>query len=152
MEGNKRRTGQPEQVPRKLRAEAKIVRKFWGVHYRYNSSSLPRKVEAADAYRLCLMCYPDLDMDFSMFNRLTGNVGVKKAQDRNKKVKYYYADPITDLSCGFHGVATGERPLSLNLLNIQGLITQGQNKTKLIGTIMEMNKPGKICLLTETHW
>ena len=55
MEGNKRRTGQPEQVPRKLRAEAKIVSKFWGVHYRYNSSSLPRKVEAADAYRLCLM-------------------------------------------------------------------------------------------------
>ena len=78
-------------------------------------------------------------------------MGVRVSRGRNKKVEYYFADPLTDLSNSYHGIGTGERPLTLNLLNIQGLITQTQNKADVLNHLLNADELGKICLLTETH-
>ena len=120
MAGNKRQqaTCYSEHIPNKMKTEARLVRKFWKEHYRWNSKSLPRKLKAVDIYQLCQMRYPELQIDLQRFHRLTRNEGVKASYDKNTKIEHYYADPLTDLSCSFHGVGTGERPLSLSLLNV----------------------------------
>ena len=107
------------------------------------------KVE--EVFNLWKLCNPNVDVDFSRFNILTTTLGVRVSRGRNRKVEYYFADPLTDLSNSYHGIGTGERPLTLNLLNIQGLITQTQNKADVLNHLLNADEPGKICLLTETH-
>ena len=72
-------------------------------------------------------------------------------KDGRGKIRNYYAEPLTDLSNSFHGTNNGERPLSLHLMNIQGIISKRRNKTEMMGKILQLDQPGKICLVTETH-
>ena len=97
------------------------------------------------------MCYPQLDLSETRFKELTGRVGVRVEKDGHGRIRSYYAEPLTDLSNSFHGTNSGERPLSLQLLNIQGMISKQRNKTEMMGKILQLDQPGKICLVTETH-
>ena len=140
-----------EHIPNKVRAERKYVKRFWEKHYRFKCDRTPQKVKVDEVFSLWKLCYPDVDVEFSRFNQLTRNLGVTVSRGRKKKVEYYFADPLTDLSNSYHGIGTGERPLTLNLLNVQGLITQSQNKADILSHLLKSTEPGKICLLTETH-
>ena len=151
MDNRKRKAEHHAHVPNKLKAERKYVKKFWEANYSYSSKILPRKVCAIEAYSLCCVCYPQLDLSETRFKELTGLVGVRVEKDGHGRIKSYYAEPLTDLSNSFHGTNSGERPLSLQLLNIQGMISKKRNKTEMMGKILQLDQPGKICLVTETH-
>ena len=81
------------------------------------------------------MCYPQIDLSETRFRELTGRVGVRAEKDGHGKIRSYYAEPLTDLSNSFHGTNNGERPLSLHLLNIQGMISKQRNKTTCTSNI-----------------
>ena len=148
---SKRKPVHLEHIPNKLRAERRYVKRFWEKHYRYKSVGTPQKLKVEEVFSLWKLCYPEVETEFSRFNDLTRNLGVKVSRGKNKKVEHYFADPLTDLSNSYHGIGTGERPLTLNLLNVQGLVTQSQNKADVLSHLLKTTEPGKICLLTETH-
>ena len=147
---------EPEHLhhnPNKLRAESKYVKRFWEKHYRFKSDKTPQKVKVDEVFSLWKLCHPEVDgVEFARFNDLSRSLGVRVSRGRKRKVEHYFADPLTDLSNSYHGIGTGERPLTLNLLNVQGLITQSQNKADILSHLLHTNQPGKICLLTETHF
>ena len=124
MDSRKRKADRSTHVPNKLKAERKYVKKFWDTNYSYSSEILPRKVSAIEAYNLCCICYPEMDLSETRFKELTGHVGVRVDKDGRGKIRNYYAEPLTDLSNSFHGTNNGERPLSLHLMNIQGRILE----------------------------
>ena len=78
-------------------------------------------------YTNCASCYPDLEVSFHRFHELTRSAIKVKGGDHGQVV-WYYADPMTDLGNSYHDIKKGERPISLALLNIQGMITKDQNK------------------------
>ena len=151
MSGEKRKAEHPQHVPNKVKAERKFVMKFWQQNYRYGAENTLRKLKPDSVYNLCISCYPDLGISFHRFHELTRNAGVKVKRGSHGQVDWYYPDPLTDLANSYHGINKGERPLSLSLINIQGLITNDKNKTEVMRHIMKLDEPGKICMITETH-
>ena len=147
----KRVAEHPNHIPNKVKAERKYVKKFWKDNYIYKSANNPQKLSAGDVYKLCCLCYPDLNVSFIRFKELSSCEGIRVGRDKYGKVESYYANPLTDLASSFHGINEGKRSLSLSILNVQGLISQKQNKTDALCHMMGLNSPGKICLMTETH-
>ena len=113
---SKREPVHHEHIPNKLRAESKYVKRFWEKHYRYKCDQTPQKVKVDEVFSLWKLCNPEVDIEFSRFNQLTRNLGVRVCWGRKKKTEYCFADPLTDLSNSYHGIGTGERPLTLNWL------------------------------------
>ena len=132
MNCGKRKAEHPQHIPNKMKAEREYVKKFWQQNYSYRCENTPGKLKPDDVYKLCVSCYPDLEVSFHRFHECTRNAGVKVKRGDRGQVDWYYADPLTDLENSYHGINKGERPLSLALLNIQGLITKDQNKTEVM--------------------
>ena len=83
---SKREPVHHEHIPNKFRAESKYVKRFWEKHYRYKCDQTPQKVKVDDVFNLWkLCCYPGVDLEFSRFNRLTRNLGVKASQGRKRR-------------------------------------------------------------------
>ena len=116
------------------KSEKKAIGKFLRTHYRFGDES-GQKVEADEVYSLFKQLRPDKQCSFAHFHCRALAMGVKVKKDSGKKT-YYYTTPLTDLSCAHHKGdsedSEGKGYVTLNLVNIRGLITSEHNKIETI--------------------
>ena len=92
----------------------------------------------------------------STFIRRAHCLGVKDKKDGHG-ILLFYATPLTDLCRSFHApqqlsVDSAGKLVNFNLINIQGLISQEQNKRYLIDELAGLKgAKGKIVAITESH-
>ena len=139
----------------------KSIKKFLDRHYKYGETG-GEKVNALDVYELYKECKPGVvEINYLQFHQRAVALGVKVKRDKRKAASYYYATPLTDLSVKHHGatIATEELDdenensyVTLNLVNIRGLITESHNKMETLDKFAKL-KGGKrkILAITETH-
>ena len=125
-------------------------------HYRYGEED-GEKVKALDVFALFKECKPGIEISYLQFHQRAIAVGVKVKRDSRKKASHYYAAPLTDLSEKHHKKAIDETGnedncVTLNLLNIRGLITEAHNKVETLDKFANLKGgKGKILAVTETH-
>ena len=137
------------------RADKKVIAKFLDKNYQYGYDS-GSKVKADDTYRLFIEVYPGRKVSKASFIRRARCLGLKDKKDGHG-ILLFYATPLTDLCRSFHApqqlsVDSPGKLVNFNLINIQGLISQEQNKRYLIDEFAGLKgAKGKIVAITESH-
>ena len=137
------------------RADKKVIAKFWNKNYQYGYDS-GSKVKADDTYRLFIEVYPGRNVSKASFIGRAQCLGVKDKKDGHGML-LFYATPLTDLCRSFHApqqlsVDSPGKLVNFNLINIQGLISQEQNKRYLVDEFAGLKgAKGKIVAITESH-
>ena len=137
------------------KSEKKAIGKFLRTHYKYGDES-GQKIKADEVYSFYKQLKPDNQCSFSQFHSRAQAIGVKVKKDSERKT-YYYTTPLTDISCTHHGAGASEDSegkgyVTLNLVNIRGLITSEHNKIETIDKFANLKGgSGKILVMTETH-